>query len=364
LGRNSADKQAGDIGDANLGLMARVRNMMASVAFLAMLGFSVALVAGFFGTLHPAFDSFSHFRVHLAVLMALCALPLLATSFRLQAAAGLVFAVATFATTSNALPRLWQVQAAYVAKPADQAVYSLLQMNLRYDNPTPKKVLSLIGRTNPDVITLDEVSEMWTTELGYITSAYPYRILCPYPNGVFGVALLSRRPFAAGTEPYCERRGAMAIAKVDFGGASVNVAAIHLSWPWPREQSWQIAELTDSISSLSETAIMAGDCNAVPWSAAVRRVASLGKLTIMPSAGPTWMYIKLPDFLRRFAGLPIDQVFSKGAVLIHSASRLEETGSDHLPVLVEFSLRPEKKKPDDEHETALAAVIRPGKTRT
>ena len=103
-------------------------------------------------------------------------------------------------------------------RPATRPVYRLLQMNLRFNNPTPKKVLSLIGRTNPDVITLDEVSAMWTTELGYIASAYPYRILCPYPNGVFGVALLSRRPFAAGTEPHCEPRGAMAIATVDFGG--------------------------------------------------------------------------------------------------------------------------------------------------
>ncbi|RWA63852.1 endonuclease/exonuclease/phosphatase family protein [Mesorhizobium sp.] len=335
--------------------------MMAGVTFLAMMAFSAALVAGFFGTLHPAFDSFSHFRVHLAVLVALLALPLLASSFRLQAAAALLFAVASFATTLSTLPRLWPVQA--VAKPADQIVYSLLQMNLRYDNPTPKRVLSLIGRTNPDVITLDEVSEMWTTELGYITSAYPYRILCPYPNGVFGVALLSRRPFAAGTEPHCERRGAMAIASIDFGGVSADVAAIHLSWPWPREQSWQIGELSEQLASLGETAIMAGDCNAVPWSAAVRRVAAFGKLTVMPSAGPTWMYIKLPDVLRRFAGLPIDQVFSKGGVTIHSATRLEETGSDHLPVLVEFSLRAEEKKPDDEHETALAAMARFGKAR-
>ncbi|CAN7439995.1 endonuclease/exonuclease/phosphatase family protein [Mesorhizobium amorphae] len=343
--------------------MARVRNMMASMAFLAMLGLSVALVAGFFGTLHPAFDSFSHFRVHLAVLMALFALPLLATSFRLQAAAALVFAAAAFATTSNALPRLWQVQAAYVGKPVDQPIYRLLQMNLRYDNPTPKKVLSLIGRINPDVITLDEVSEMWTTELGYITSAYPYRILCPYPNGVFGVALLSRRPFVAGSESWCERRGAMAIAKVDFGGTTVEVAAIHLSWPWPREQSWQIGELSQQLSSLGETAIMAGDCNAVPWSAAVRRVAALGGLTVMPSAGPSWILLQLPDFLRRYAGLPIDQVFSKGAVVIHSASRLEDTGSDHLPIMVEFSLRPDDKKPD-EHETALALLRQVIKTRS
>ena len=337
--------------------------MAVSLAFIAMLACSVALVAGFFGFLHPAFDSFAHFRVHLAVLMALCALPLLATSFRLQAAVALLFAVAAFVTTSNALPRLWQVQAAYETQPGDQIVYRLLQMNLRFNNPTPKKVLSLIGRTNPDVITLDEVSEMWTTELGYITSAYPYRILCRYPNGVFGVALLSKRPFAAGTEPFCERRGAMAIAKVNFGGTGVDVAAIHLSWPWPREQAWQIGELSEPLASLGETAIMAGDCNAVPWSAAVRRVASIGQLTVMPSAGPTWMYIKLPDFLRRFAGLPIDQVFSKGAVTILSSARLEDTGSDHLPVLVEFTLQPDSSAPEDEHRSALAANDAPDRPR-
>ncbi|MFC3322238.1 endonuclease/exonuclease/phosphatase family protein [Mesorhizobium cantuariense] len=333
-----------------------------SVAFLAMLACSITLVAGFFGTLHPAFDSFSHFRVHLAVLMALCALPLLATTFRLQAVVALLFAVAAFATTLNTLPSLWPVQAAYEAKNEDRAIYKLLQMNLRYDNPTPKKVLSLIGRTNPDVITLDEVSAMWATELGYISSAYPYRILCPYPNGIFGVALLSRRPFAAGTEAHCERRGAMATAAVDFGGIDVDVAAIHLSWPWPREQYWQIGELREQLSALGETAIMAGDCNAVPWSAAVRRVASLGGLTVMPSAGPTWIHIKLPDFLRRFAGLPIDQVFSKGGVTIHSATRLEDTGSDHLPVMVEFSLRLAQQKPVDGHETATAAIARTGRT--
>jgi endonuclease/exonuclease/phosphatase (EEP) superfamily protein YafD len=325
--------------------------MAASLAFVAMMMASAALVAGFFGAFHPALDSFSHFRIHLAVLMGLCALPLLATSFRPQAALALVLAAAALATTWDALPRLWPGQA--VARPADQITYRLLQMNLRFDNPTPKKVLSLIGRTNPDVITLEEVSAMWATELGYIAGAYPYRIVCSYPDGAFGVALLSRRPFAAGTAPHCEPRGAMAVATVDFGGIKADVAAIHLSWPWPREQYWQIGEVAPTLSALGETAIMAGDCNAVPWSAAVKRVASLGGLTIMPSAGPTWLQIKLPDFLRRLAGLPIDQVFSKGAVTIHSATRLEDNGSDHLPVMVEFSLGPNQ--PPRPAEDALSA---------
>lgn len=336
-------------------------SMMAQLTFLAMTAFSAALLAGFFGALHPAFDSFSHFRMHLSVLTVLLALPLLAGSYRLQAVAALVFAIVCLATTTSALPRLPTQQA--VAKPADRIVYSLLQMNLRFNNPTPKKVLSLIGRTNPDVITLDEVSGMWAKELGYIAGAYPYRILCDYPNGIFGVALLSRRPFAAGTAPRCEPRGAMAIATIDFNGVPVDVAAIHLSWPWPMEQSWQIGELAEPLAALGETAIMAGDCNAVPWSAAVRRVARLSGMTLMPSAGPTWIHRTLPDMLRRYAGLPIDQVFSKGGVTILSSVRLEDTGSDHLPVLVEFTLPPASSAPEDEHKSALAANEAPDRPR-
>jgi endonuclease/exonuclease/phosphatase (EEP) superfamily protein YafD len=121
--------------------------------------------------------------------------------------------------------------------------------------------------------------------------------------------------------------------------------------------------LSEEFASLGETSIMACDCNAVPWSAAIRRVADLGKLTVAPSPGPTWLFIKLPDFLR-FAGLPIDQVFSKGAILIHSVSRLENNGSDHLPVMLEFSLGPEEKKPVDDHETATASATLNGKTRS
>lgn len=339
----------------------RFRDAAMPAAFAALTALSLALLGGFFGALHPAFDSLAHFRAHLAVAVALLALSLVAGRFRLAAISALLLAVAAFSTTST-LFGAGQVQAALQGKRADRATYRLLQMNLRYDNPTPEKVLSLIGREKPDVITLDEVSDMWKEKLGLLSQAYPYRIMCPYPNGVFGVALMSRRPFAAGTEPRCFGRGALAVATVDLGGTEIDVAAIHLGWPWPFEQSWQIGKLSSALQALPQTAILAGDCNATPWSAAVRRVADLGGLTPMRSVGPTWLYIKLPDFLR-FAGLPIDQVFSKGDVDIHSARRLEDTGSDHLPVLVEFSLKPGKDEPDDEPRTATVSLEAAVETR-
>jgi endonuclease/exonuclease/phosphatase (EEP) superfamily protein YafD len=331
-----------------------------SVLFCVAVALTIPLVLGFFGAWHQAFDSFSHFRVHLSVLLALCALPLLLTSSRLEAIAVLVVALGAFSTTSNALSLPWlsPVQAGFEPSPDDRATYRLLQMNLRFDNATPEKVLSLIGRIQPDVVTLDEVSTMWKGKIDLLAKAYPHRIVCPYPNRIFGVAILSRRPFSDGTEPRCYNGGALAIASVDFGGTPVDVAAIHVGWPWPFEQQWQVGQMEESVGLLGKTALMAGDCNAVPWSATVQRLARAGGLKVMQSVGPTWQQIHLPDFLR-FAGLPIDQVFSKGAVLIHSAKRLENTGSDHLPVLVEFSLRPQPGQPEDGHETATASISAP-----
>lgn len=323
---------------------------------------SVLLMVGFFGDVHPAFDSFAHFRAHLAIASAFLAVLLLFGRFRLYALSGLVFAIACFATTSTILSDigLAPVQAGFERRSDEQPAYRLLQMNLRFNNPTPERVLSLVGRVQPDVITLDEVSDMWKGKLQLLSHAYPHQLICPYPNLVFGVAILSRRPFTEGTEPACFARGALAMASIDFGGTTADVAAIHLSWPWPFEQPWQLAHLAEPLSRLGETAIMAGDCNATPWSAAVHRVAQSGRLTVMPAVGPTWQYMKLPEMLR-FAGLPIDQVFSKGGIVVNSIQTLTSTGSDHLPVLVEFSIKQQAPKPGEpETATANANAVRQG----
>jgi endonuclease/exonuclease/phosphatase (EEP) superfamily protein YafD len=193
---------------------------------------------------------------------------------------------------------------------------------------------------------------MWQGKLDLLAHAYPHRVYC---GGVFGTGILSRRPFTHGTEARCHTTGTLAVASVDFGGRAIDVAAIHMGWPWPRQQTWQIGAIAGPLAALGETAIMAGDCNAAPWSGAVRRLADQGGLTVMPSVGATWLWRRLPDALR-FAGLPIDQVFSKGDVVIHSARKMAPAGSDHLPILVEFSLRPQVPEPLEDARTATASV--------
>lgn len=318
-----------------------VRDMahrMVTAIFAATVFAAIVLVLGFFADWHPAFDSMGHFRAHLAVAVALGGLALLATRFRRQALLALALGATAFWTTLPAFPIGGARGAAASENPADQAVYRLLQLNLRFDNGAPEKVLSLIGRVKPDVVTLEEVSVEWQPRLPLISAMYPYSIVCSAPNRIGGTAVLSRRPFARGTSGRCQNRGSLAVADVDFGGRVLQVVALHLGWPWPFGQSRQLDRLQRDLAALAKTTLLAGDLNAATWSATVRRVEKDGGLTHVAGIGPSWFDRRAPDVLRPYVGLPIDQVFSRGDIAILSAKTLESVGSDHLPVLVQFAL--------------------------
>ncbi|RIK87073.1 MAG: AP endonuclease [Hyphomicrobiales bacterium] len=301
---------------------------LALPAALAALGAAIAF--GYLGRLHLAFDSFSHLRLHLAALLLLLVPALLVLRLRIEAAfAALLGLAVTIQTVGpHAMPSLAGADAG--------PTYRLLQMNLRYDNPTPEAALSLIGAVRPDVMTLSEVSDLWREKLALLEAAYPYRLICPQPSHVGGAAILSRRPFAEGFEPRCGDRGSFAHVRLDLGGRTVEVAALHMGWPWPFEQPWQLPRLAPLLGGVGDTAIVAGDLNAVPWSHAARRIAEASGARILRGVGPTWLDRRLPPSWRRLVGLPIDNLMVKGGVRPTGLATLESPGSDHTPVLLEF----------------------------
>lgn len=335
-----------------------IRNVgpVARAALVAIVLIAIPLAAGFFGHLHQALDSFSHFRAYLALLLIAASLPLFITDLIKVGALAAGFGLVSFATTSGnvPVPGIGPGYGPLYAATEDVPVYTLLQLNLRYDNQQQEKVLSLIGRVLPDVITLDEVSEAWAERLKTISGVYPNSVICPHPYGIWSVAILSKRPFVDPESQVCNENGSFATVPVNFGGRAVDVAALHLGWPWPFDQRWQIDAVSPFLDRLGPVAILAGDMNATPWSRTVRRIADAGRLELMPSPGPTWIPLGAPEALR-FAGLPIDQVFASPGIKVHDVSRLEAVGSDHLPLLVQFSLTPDDKpKGDGETATALA----------
>ncbi len=333
--------------------MTRPRSLVLLLLLAACGAGGAALGLGFLGRLHPAFDTFAHFRLHLAALLAVGGVLLLMMTMRREGLAALSLAACSVIVTPGALPGLGSSRAALAG---DHAAYRLLHLNARFDNREPELFLSLIARTRPDVVTVNEVSEMWRTRLAALDASYPYRIICRARGAVGGIAILSRRPFAAGTEPQCLAGGTLALAHLDLGGRPVAAAALHLYWPWPFEQPEQVEEIVGHLANLPDEAVLAGDFNAVRWSRAVGRIAEAGRLRDAGPVGPSWLPRRFPDLMRRTIGLGIDHVLAGDGIGIERLERVEDAGSDHLPVLAEFWLPAASAPPEERTKVVDGAV--------
>lgn len=321
-------------------------NNRLSLFLLIIAGLVAApLALGFAGGLHPAFDSFAHFRAHLAVLTALLALPLLFTARRRGGAALVLLAAAAFATTFWAFSH----PGGQDAQAAPGFRYRLVQINLRFDNRTPERVLDMIAREKPDVIAYQEGGAHWAPWLDRLAAAYPHRLHCPK-----GVGLLSRHSFWRESAPLqenganqtiskvagCTGDGLMAIAPVNLGGVVVRVASLHLEWPWPFAQQRNLRQIGPELEKLRGPRIVAGDFNATPWSQTVRQVETAAGARAVDGAGATWFIGTLPAAWRPYLGLPIDQILVSRDIVAPRLSTLEHVGSDHLPVRLDFSTLP------------------------
>ncbi|MGE0501421.1 MAG: endonuclease/exonuclease/phosphatase family protein [Rhizobiaceae bacterium] len=317
---------------------------------------ALPLVAGFFGWLHPAFDTASHFRAHLAAGLATTGLLAAAIGWRREGAVAALLAIAALVTTGvdHPLP-LPGGRAEARSQDGDGAVYRLLQANLLFNNQSKELPLSLIGRIEPDIVTLNEVSTGWLGKLDLIEAAYPYRVVCPSSTAIGGSAVLSRRPFAAGTAGHCLEDGRLAVATIDFNGRPVTVAAIHLHWPWPFGQHDQIDRIAPVLEALGPAAIAAGDFNASGWSHAARRGAALSRTQPVPPTGATWFPKRVSAGVRKVIGLPLDHVLAGADIDVIDAVTGPDVGSDHLPVIVTFAL-PEPAETGPGSATAMAAL--------
>jgi endonuclease/exonuclease/phosphatase (EEP) superfamily protein YafD len=307
--------------------------LLAGVLILA------ALIGGHLNGLHPALDSLSHFRLHLAVIGVVLALVIGLMRNLLGAAALGVISTLSFATTAwpAFVPATSQAEAAPAAK------YRLLQANLRFDNRSPEAFLRLVAETRPDVLTLQEVSDAWLPKLSAISAVYPHQLICPGSNRVGGVAILSRRAFVDDGLSFCANAGAFAVQAVDFNGAPIIVASVHLKWPWPHSQPQQLTAMAPrfgEINAAGQPVLIGGDMNAAPWSAAVSSIAQATGTRILPQARGTWLPPILPKSWTAFVGLPIDNVLSSEHIQLLQAYSGAAFGSDHRPIHAEFSVRP------------------------
>jgi endonuclease/exonuclease/phosphatase (EEP) superfamily protein YafD len=296
-----------------------------------------ATVLGYFGNIHPAFDSLGHFRIQLAALTALFGLLTMLIGGMLGGAALLVTGALVLWTTL--MPKTGTANAATNLNTG--AVYRLLQSNVRFDNRTPDEFIRLVARTKPDVMTLQEIPLVWQQKLESVRHLYPYQLVCPAIDRVGPSAIISRRPFVEGSVGQCLKDSNIAVQTISFGGQPVTVVSLHLHWPWPKRQPEELADILPALAQLKSAesgTLMAGDLNAATWSYTASTIADVTATNQLRYAGGSWLPLELPSTWTKYIGLPIDNVFFNARIELRSATRQSGIGSDHLPILIEFSI--------------------------
>ncbi len=296
-----------------------------------------ATVLGYFGNIHPAFDSLGHFRIQLAALTVLFGLLTILIGGMLGGAALLVTGALVLWTTLTPMSG----EASAATNVTNGAVYRLLQSNVRFDNRTPDEFIRLVARTKPDVLVLQEIPLVWQLKLATVKHLYPYQLICPAIDRVGPSAIISRRPFTQGSVGQCLKDSNVAVQDIDFGGRVVTIASLHLHWPWPKRQPEELADILPSLTKLKSNSggvILTGDLNAATWSYTASKIADVTATNQLRYAGGSWLPLELPSTWTKYIGLPIDNVFYNSRIELRSATRQSSIGSDHLPILIEFSI--------------------------
>ncbi|UOM36396.1 endonuclease/exonuclease/phosphatase family protein [Acuticoccus sp. I52.16.1] len=288
----------------------------------------LAIILGYFGSQHPALDSLAHFRAHLVVLVGVAALVRLVSGR--GAGRWLALVVLGLCIYSGAGAAHYMLPDTSIRLTAGKT-YTLLQFNAAQNW---QRASTLLTDLKPDFAALQETPMPQGRRLVELMEVYPHVATCSGRSRWADTVLLSKYPFSG--EPICGNSSAFVRATVILENKALTLASHHLSWPWPYGQSEDISLNVGSLRAITGSRIIAGDFNAAPWSLAVRRTASLTQTVPTTGIGPTWLLRGVELAYRPYVGLPIDNILTAG-VAIAQVQRLDDAGSDHLPVLMRFA---------------------------
>lgn len=294
--------------------------MIGRLLALLALALLFTVVGGFFGSLHPAFDSVAAFR-HLVAGLAL-GLAILSALAGFGRAAGIAL-VAALAGGAGLAPDLAPRRS---EAPAD---LRFVTANLLKDNADPARAGKVLAALGADALALQEVSRPNLAALDALGPDYPARIHCRFHTGI-GVAVASRLPPVPGGAGCGEALG-LAWLRVAGPGGPVTLASVHLHWPYPFDQAAQVAALVPALAALPRPVLIGGDFNAAPWSHAVAALSEATGTRRVPG-----LRISIHVGALRI-GLPIDHVLADPLLRPLRAGLGPDIGSDHLPVVAEFA---------------------------
>ena len=219
---------------------------------------------------------------------------------------------------------------------AGAATIRLYSANLWVRNRDLDAIAASIRQADADVVMLIELGDATAPHLDALVGDYPHRIASPRtvrPNGGVRSVIASRYPLTAlPRQVGVEAVGARASTPL----GPVNLVSVHLTRPWPFEESWgqisQTMALDQMIGGLSGPVIVAGDFNSVSTARIGKQVRRDIGLRPAPGFPGTW-----PASLPSALAITIDQIYASPDLTFVSRRLGRPTGSDHRPVVTEIT---------------------------
>ncbi len=298
-----------------------------------ILGGGVSFLFGVLGRVDWRLELLSHFRVQYLVLHAVAFLVALGLKKPRSAwiAGGFV---------ALQMGSLLPFYAPITAEPASAPVYRVLLSNVLAENTEFDRVRALIQATDPDIILLLETNQGWLSALSLENAGYPYTVTAPR-DGYFGLALYSRLPITHSQIVDLGGNGYFSIvAEIQLAAQTFTLVGTHPPPPLgdgsARRRNHQLREVADFVSSQPGNLMLLGDLNITSWSPFF--VDTIGKTNLRDSrlgfgVQPSWS-MNRPFFLR----IPIDHIFTTEAITVLRRATGPDIGSDHLPVILDFTL--------------------------
>lgn len=274
----------------------------------------------------------SHFRAQYAVLLAAGTLVLLITRHYRSA----VVVAACAALNLYLLLPLYIPASASAAQPKTLRIVSV---NVKAENGQRSPLLEFIQAADPDIVTLYEVSDDWLDTTAELESLFPYSRVNAI-RGHFGSALFSKHPVEQLELKRFGRISHYAVsARLNINGTPLHLVAAHLLAPthsaYFNMRNDHLEEIASSARRLPEPVMLIGDLNTSSWSpyfADLKRASGLEDGRPGFGIQASWP-VGLP-LLR----IPIDHCLVSPGIVIRDWTRGPDIGSDHFPIVVDFSL--------------------------
>lgn len=231
----------------------------------------------------------------------------------------------------------------------------LMSFNVLGSNSGTASVLAEIAKADPDILVVVELTDQWAKvlETGLGGGLQPVVVL-PRLFGN-GIGLYTRLPVRAATHFPLAREFSDYPAtdvELDVDGVPLRIIGVHFIspitlqgrrvwnvWKGSRQRlnlrNLQMLDAAQRLEGNRIPAIMAGDFNCTPYSGFFRELLRMTRLRdSRQGAGLQGSFPASPWWLR----IPIDHVLASTEIRIHSRQTGSACGSDHLPVIVDFSL--------------------------